>query len=152
MDKDTPELNAAEIEALLTTAFVSLGLKTAHAGLNLHIALDRVLDPDLRTTVQKKSDTLFPYFRLRTTQALYDYINENCIYKLGRPDLIPTGHHSAGEHYYLELLENGRLFVRYQQIIGNRLLGTLSEERMQALCERLKELTLAALADQQASA
>jgi predicted RNA methylase len=41
------------------------------------------------------------------------------------------------ERYYLQLIQNGRLYMKYQTILGSRYVGTLSPERLEGLRQRL---------------
>lgn len=46
-------------------------------------------------------------------------------------------------HYYLALLENGRLFVKYQSIIGSRQIGVLSPAQQERLQDKINAVILA---------
>lgn len=50
---------------------------------------------------------------------------------------------TMGEHYYLQMIEDGRLFVKYQTIIGSRPAGEVSPEALERLIDsaavRLRE-------------
>lgn len=63
-----------------------------------------------------------PWFYVEMSEPLKDLINENCIY-------------SADEEnqYFLEVLEDGRLFLNYEHIVGGRYLGKLTAGAVVAL-------------------
>lgn len=68
----------------------------------------------------------YPKAHVEITGAMFEYVNSNCAYVIKNAA-------EFRQNYYLELLKNGRLFLKYQSIIGSRHLADLSDEQTQAL-------------------
>lgn len=73
----------------------------------------------------------FPSIYIVASEALLTCINENMIY--------PATAQSVDDNYYLMIGEDCGLYCHYQQIVGGRFLGHLSEEAYQAFYGRLNE-------------
>lgn len=139
-------MQTIEINALLATATASLGLLTKHPGVSLLIPsgmLDQALGDERFLALRRNSDKLFPFVRLSLTPALLQYVNDNCIYKVEADPhaLAPENRDTTNQfnrRYYLELLPTGRLLVKYQQILGSRILADLDEAQLAALLDHLK--------------
>lgn len=72
----------------------------------------------------------FPWLRLQVSPALSEALATRGIYGADNPQ----------QHYFVELMSNGRLFVRYQQISGSWKLGSLTPEELAAFVDKLKSL------------
>lgn len=139
-------MQSIEINALLATATASLGLLTQHHGISLSVPagmLEQVLGEERFLAMRRNSDKTFPYVRLSLTPELAKFVNENCIYKVNEDTTFHLANDPGNvarftKSYYLELLENGRLLVKYQQILGSRILADLDEAQLAALLARLK--------------
>lgn len=125
MNKATDSvLNRDEVTAIIESAFCDLAPSSSRFWLRLPRQVEtRIIkragfDP---VALSKMSITMFARFDL--TPAVERILG--CLY-LPRP-----------EHYYLEMLEDGRLFRKYQQIIGSRHCGDVDAEMLELLVERL---------------
>lgn len=61
---------------------------------------------------------------------LLDYIGARGMVYGNNPASVP-------QEYYLEVVPNGRLYLKYNRIIGSRYVGTVTPERLEQLRERL---------------
>lgn len=78
-----------------------------------------------------------PTFAINITRSLANLITTNCIY-----------HGAFAADYYLELIEDGRLFVKYQYILGSRYLVELSPDDMVSLKSSYVDLLQAMFPDE----
>lgn len=139
-------MQPVEINALLATATASLGLLTKHPGIYLSVPgtlLEQLLGAERFLAMRRNSDKMFPFVRLDLTSELAKFVNENCIYKVNEDTLChlakdPGNAARFNKSYYLEILENGRLLLKYQPILGSRILADLDEAQFAALLARLK--------------
>lgn len=74
----------------------------------------------------------------RTGQPAYAPVSSELLDYIGARGLV-YGNNPASvpQEYYLEVVPNGRLYLKYNRIIGSRYVGTVSPERLEQLRERL---------------
>jgi hypothetical protein len=74
----------------------------------------------------------------RTGQSAYAPVSGELLDYIGARGLV-YGNNPASvpQEYYLEVIPNGRLYLKYNRIIGSRYVGTVSPERLEQLRERL---------------
>lgn len=77
------------------------------------------------------------HLRLPVTPELFQFLSANMLYKPHVPE-------AAQEHYYVQLISNGRVFARYQYILGSRELGAFSADELDAWMARMSQQLLAA--------
>jgi len=101
------------------------GSQTPHPASLSHPFFDEVIAAAGLAREKSFGDN-FPHFHVAITQELLEISKEaGLIYGYDEKDW--------DSHYYLKLLENGRLFIQYQQIIGSREIGVLTPTQMTEL-------------------
>lgn len=136
-------LTTNQIDELLTQIELSPVVKYAGPALSsesrlylsnpyLRAAADRA-DVDMAQLHNTLTEARFPSFSIKPTQALSAWAEDQgliCGFDLN----------TVGEHYFLEILQSGKLLIKYQQIIGSRELGMVTEDQKDALIERMSQL------------
>lgn len=130
-------INTTALTKLLGTASVNLGFIDNSTGIGLAVPSKLMTEAladrgiDFRSLL---SQNRFPHVRLQLTDTLLEHLSIYGIYGKEDVDSIGRGK-GTGHTYYLELLDNGNLLVRYQQILGSWRIGRLDDMQLTVLKE-----------------
>jgi len=120
-------------ELLATVRITSDGPSARHTGywvqLDEKMATRAVKAAGYEATVLRKN-TIVLYIRVDHTPGLARVLDTGGIY----------GASGGPRQYYLQVFEDGRVFVKYQQIIGSWIAGRLDAGAQQRLVDRLATL------------
>lgn len=125
-------LSTAQIDEMLATLRVSDRTKAREPGwLWLNVS-DQGAAIAERSGVQPSHKVYGELLEVRITPAVSAVLGEMIYGNDPKTDL--------DSHYYLQVIENRRFFVRYQQIIGSREAGEFSPQQYETVIERSAQL------------
>lgn len=113
------------------------GLQRLSASMHLHPAVDRPAAPRPagHVWVQLPVDS-----KWRTGHSTYAPVSDELVdYIEARGMIYGSDLGTIQNEYFLSVIENGRIYLKYNRIIGSRYVGTMSEEQLEHLRTRLVE-------------